>query len=260
MQLQTSKVRISGVDVQVRRGGKGPPVLFFHGTEGVPQWLPFFDAVSDGCELIVPDHPGFGESDDPALIRSVPDLAMFYLDFMEELGLKGLHVVGHSLGGWLAAEIAVRDRSRLKSLTLIAAAGIRIPNLPPADFFIWDPKEVVRNSYCNQTFAEKILAAKPTDEEREQILKNRFAAAKYCWQPRLFNPDLEKWLHRVKVPALILWGREDGIFPPEYADLWSKRLPNAEKTVFDNCGHLPLVEKSDEVAARIRQFWRTVST
>jgi pimeloyl-ACP methyl ester carboxylesterase len=258
MTVRKTTVQIRDAAIHVRRAGpetgQAPPILFLHGVTGAPTWLPFFDALSADREIIVPDHPGYGASDNPPWVRNLSDLAMFYLDFMEELGLTEVHVVGHSLGGWVGAEIAVRDRSRLKSLTLISPAGLRVPGNPPGDIFIWNAEEGVRNAYHDQSMASAVLDVLLSDEEREIALKNRFAAAKYCWQPRLFNPDLEKWLHRIKLKTLVVWGRDDKIFAPAYADLWVQRLPQAELLMLEECGHLPQIEKSDVVGARVRQF------
>ena len=180
-------------------------------------------AIRNGCRFstrspsttrcIVPEHPGFGASDDPPLIRSVSDMAMFYLDFLEALELRDLHIVGHSLGGWIAAEILIRDRSRAKSLTLISSAGIRVEGVPSGDLFIWNREELLRNVFYNQAYADIALSLQPTEQQLDTMLKNRFTATKLGWQPRWFNPDLEKWLHRIKLPSLIIWGDEDKVMP-----------------------------------------------
>jgi pimeloyl-ACP methyl ester carboxylesterase len=260
MPAQVANVKIRDVTIKLHRVGRGQPVLFLHGANGLPQWLPFFDALADGYEILVPEHPGFGGSDDPPWIRNVPDLAMFYLDFIEELGLDRFHLIGHSLGGWLAAEIAIRDRSHLQSLTIMSAAGIRVKGLPAGDLFIWGPEETVRSVYYDQALAERMLAVKPTEEQLDILLKNRFTATKFGWQPRWYNPDLEKWLHRLKLPSLVVWGREDKIFPHQYADLWMERMPDARRLVMvEKCGHAPHVEKADEVIPSVRAFLRETS-
>jgi pimeloyl-ACP methyl ester carboxylesterase len=115
MPAELIELKVRDVTIKLHRAGRGPTVLFLHGAGGVPQWLPFFDALAERYELLVPEHPGFGGSDDPAWIRSMPDLAMFYLDLVEEAGLDRIHLIGNSLGGWLAAEILIRDRSRLRA-------------------------------------------------------------------------------------------------------------------------------------------------
>jgi pimeloyl-ACP methyl ester carboxylesterase len=260
MPAQTTELRVRDVTVKLHRAGQGPTVLFLHGAGGVPQWLPFFDRLAERYEILVPEHPGFGGSDDPSWIRSMPDLAMFYLDLVEEAALDRIHLIGNSLGGWLAAEILIRDRSRFKSLVQLAPAGIRVKGVPSGDNFIWGPEEAVRNLYHDQSFADRMLAIKPSEEQLDVMLKNRFTVAKFGWQPRWFNPDLEKWLHRVKLPALVVWGEDDKIMPREYAALWQERLPDARLVTVPECGHLPHVEHADRVARHVRDFLEGVAS
>ena len=101
----------------VRRGGAGQPLLFLHGAGGLPGWQPFLARLADRYDVIAPDHPGYGQSDTPAWLEEVADLAQFYLEFLKHLSLIGVHVIGHSLGGWIALEMATRSTARIKSLT-----------------------------------------------------------------------------------------------------------------------------------------------
>ena len=254
MPAETSELRVRDVRVKVHRAGRGPTVLFLHGAGGVPQWLPFFDALAERYEVLVPEHPGFGGSDDPAWIRSIADLALFYLDLVEEAGLDGIHLIGNSLGGWLAAEILIRDRARFRSLVQLAPAGLRKKGVPCGDNFIWGPEEAVRALYHDQSFADRLLALTPSEEQLDVMLHNRFTVAKFGWQPRWYDPDLEKWLHRIKLPALIVWGDDDKIMPPAYAALWRERLPDARLVMVEGCGHLPHVEKAPLVAGQVLDF------
>ncbi|HEV2335357.1 MAG TPA: alpha/beta fold hydrolase [Stellaceae bacterium] len=254
MPAQLTELTVRDVRVRLQRAGRGPTVLFLHGAGGVPQWLPFFDALAERYEVLVPEHPGFGGSDDPAWITSMPDLAMFYLDLVEEMRLEGINQIGNSLGGWLAAEILIRDRARFRSLVQLAPTGIRKKGVPCGDNFIWGPEEALRNLYHDQTLADRILAVPPTEEQMDVMLKNRFTVAKFGWQPRWFNPDLEKWLHRIKLPALIVWGEDDKIMPPAYAALWRERLPDSRLVMIEKCGHLPQVEHARRVAGQVLDF------
>jgi len=254
MPAQATTVTVRDVKLRLHRAGRGPTVLFLHGAGGVPEWLPFFDAIADGYELLVPEHPGFGGSDDPRWIRNMSDLAYFYLDFLEEMGIGDYHLIGNSLGGWAAAEMLVRDRARCASLTLLAPAGIRVKDRPGGDLFIWNPEELMRNLFHDQKFADLALSIKPTDEQMDVILKNRFTTTKFGWEPRWLNPELEKWLHRIKLPSLVIWGEQDKVFPAAYAELWKERLPDARVLRLDKCGHLPHVEQADTVIARVRAF------
>ncbi len=237
------------------RGGSGPSVLFLHGAGGRPAWLPFFERLGQKYDVLAPEHPCFGKSDNPAWIRNVPDLAMYYLDVLDSAYQKPVHLIGHSLGGWVAAEVAARNCSRLASLTLLAPAGIRIKGVPPGDNFIWAPDEAARNRFHDQSFAEKIInAPPPTDEQVDEQLQNQLAAVKFGWEPRWFNPDLEKWLHRISVPTHVLWGSDDKILPSAYARLWGERVRGAQVTMIEACGHLPQVDKADAVADKVLAF------
>jgi pimeloyl-ACP methyl ester carboxylesterase len=255
-ELSSHKVR--HVTVRMRRGGSGPPLLFLHGANGLPLWLPVFDQLAKHFEVMVPEHPGFGASDNPPWLRNIGDLAMYYLDFIDGLGHQPVHLVGQSLGGWAAAELAVRNCSRLASLSLLAPAGIRIKGELPGDNFIWSPDEAIRNLYHDQSIAERILAMPMSDEDADIALTNRYAATKFGWEPRWFNPALERWLHRISVRTLIVWGQNDKLFPVAYAKRWGELIQGSRVTIVPECGHVPAVEKPDVTAKEIiRQYAET---
>src|SRR5581483_2427847 len=144
---KSETLTILGARIHLRRAGHGPPLLFLHGASGVPVWLPVHEKLAEDFELLVPDHPGFGASDTPPWLKNIGDAALYYLDFVEALKLDAVHVVGTSLGGWIAAEAAVRNCAPFKTMTSVAPAGLRIPGLPAGDPFIWSHEEHVRNLY-----------------------------------------------------------------------------------------------------------------
>jgi len=248
------RLDINGVQISTLRQGQGQPLLFLHGANGASAWLPLFEELSNAYDVIVPEHPGFGLSDDPDWIKSIPDIAMFYLDFLEQLKLSNVALVGTSLGGWIAAEVAVRSSTTLASLTLVCPAGVRVRGTPIADTFMWGPEESVRNLFFNQAIADRMLSVKPTEEQLTALLKNRFSTTKLAWEPRGFNPDLEKWLHRIKIPTQVIWGSEDKLIPAAYAEKWKENIPHATVSVLQECGHLPHIEKSDVVASKIHRL------
>jgi pimeloyl-ACP methyl ester carboxylesterase len=204
--------------VRLFTAGDGPPLVFLHGAGGIERWLPFFDLLAKHHAVMAPEHPGFGASDNPAFIRDVPDVAMYYLDFFDALaeasGGEKIHLVGQSVGGWIAAELATRNGAHLKSLTLLAPAGIRVKGILSGDNFMWSHEETSRNLVYDQAYAERAIAAGTAMDEgqRDRLLANRYAAAKLGWEPRWFDPALERWLHRIKVPTLVLWGADDKCF------------------------------------------------
>jgi pimeloyl-ACP methyl ester carboxylesterase len=248
MPAQPTSHKVRDVNVRMLRGGSGPPAVFLHGANGLPQWLPFFEMLAAKCDLHIPEHPGYGTSDNPSWLRNIGDLAMYYLDFLDGLGADKVHLVGQSLGGWAAAEVAIRNCSRIASLTLLAPAGIRVKGKPCGDNFIWDAQESVRNLYHDQTIADQILAVPISDEQADIMLGNRFTTAKLGWEPRWFNPALERWLHRISVPTLVIWGENDKLFPTDYAARWGERVPNCKVKIVAQCGHVPAIEKPDVTA------------
>ena len=114
---------IEGCKTQYLRGGKGPTVLFLHGGGGAGIWFPFFNSLSEKYDVVMPEHPGFGRSDTPPWLDNVGDLSNFYFEFIKKLGLKDIHLVGNSLGGWIAADMVVRNSTPFRSLTLHHGGG-----------------------------------------------------------------------------------------------------------------------------------------
>jgi pimeloyl-ACP methyl ester carboxylesterase len=238
-------VDIDGCKLNLRRGGSGEPLLYLHGASGAPAVMPFMERLARRFDVLVPEHPGFGLSDEPAWLENIHDLAYFYLDLLRALDLKDVHVVGSSLGGWLALEMAVRDTSRISSLVLVGPAGISVPGIQPGDIFLWSPEQVVRNLFFDQTLAEQRLAEPMTPALLDMTLKNRHTVARLGWEPRLHDPFLPKWLHRIDVPVKIVWGEEDRILPVAYAREFGKLIPKAQVEIVPRCGHLPQAEKPD---------------
>jgi pimeloyl-ACP methyl ester carboxylesterase len=247
--------KVGEVNVNLRRAGSGRAILYLHGAGGISEWNPFFQDLAQTNEVWVPDHPGFGTSDDPQFIKNMSDLAMFYLDFLDSHAPQsGFDIVGHSIGGWLAAEIATRNSQHINSITFISSAGIRLDGIPMGDIFIWNAEESIKNLIFDPVAQEKRIQAQPTPEEAELIVKNKFTFAKLAWHPRLFNPSLKKWLHRIKVPTQVIWGKEDGLIPAAYAKYWADNLNTEDVHILDECSHSPANEKPFETAELIKSF------
>jgi pimeloyl-ACP methyl ester carboxylesterase len=246
-------LELDGCTLHYRRAGSGPPLLFLHGFDGAV-WSPFFDALARDYDVILPDHPGYGGSSMPAWLRSVHDLAYFYLDAMRELGLAGVHVMGHSIGGWIASELAIRQTASLATLTLIAPAGLRVKGVERADIFLLAPEKLIRTLYTDQQLAETLIAAAANDEQADVDAKNRFTTARLAWHPRMFDPQLAVWLHRIDVPTLIVWGADDRIIPPACAEPFRALVPGARVATIARAGHVPHRERPDDVLAQVVPF------
>ena len=173
---------------------------------------------------------------------------------MEQLQLKDVLLVGSSLGGWLALEIAVRDLSRIRALTVVGPLGIYVPGIKRGDMFLWSPEEKVRNLFHDQALADRMLALPTSPEQVEAEVKNQYTVARLAWEPRMFDPHLEKWLHRIKRPTQIIWGDADRILPAGYAAAFQRLIPGSRVDIVKQCGHLPHTEKPAEFARLVREF------
>ncbi len=255
--MRETSVQVNGETLRVLESGEGEPVLFLHGAGGA-NWYPLLEILAQKRRVIAPEHPGFGRSKIPEWMMSVGDLAFFYLDFLEALDLKTVHLIGHSLGGWTAAELSVRNTTRLKSVSLLAPAGVRSPDVPFGDIFLWTPEEHARRSFFDRRLIEERIKQLPSLDVDVQ-LQNRAAAARLAWNPRLNNPQLPYWLHRIDVPTLFVWGKEDQICPFACAEPYLKPMRNAELYALAQTGHALHSERPKEVAAKLNTFFAAAS-
>jgi pimeloyl-ACP methyl ester carboxylesterase len=243
-----------GGRVHVLRGGQGAPLLFLHAAGGAGQWLEFHDLLAHRFEVIAPDHPGFGGSDDLPEIDSMDDLVYHYLDVIERLGLDRPHVVGASFGGWVAAELAVHSPDAIGSLVLLSAAGLRIPEHPVADLFLMTPDQLVATLFLDPA---KGAAAFPPDPDVDTILalyRDFSALARFSWVPFLNNPKLEGRLRRITAPTLVAWPSQDKLIPIEHGHRYAERIPNAELSVVEGCGHAMYFELPEKFAELTTDF------
>jgi pimeloyl-ACP methyl ester carboxylesterase len=243
-----------GDRIHLESAGTGAPVVFLRGFDVAFRSDDFLAQLADRFQLIIPDHPGFGGSDTPSWLKGIGDAAYFYLDFLAELGLGPVHLVGASLGGWLAAEIAVRNAVSIRSLTLIGPAGVRKIDTALGDPFIRSAEQSARAMFAAPDFAAQARLPVETDEQIDLHLKNSIGLARLGWQPRLANPELQRWLHRIRVPTCLIWGAADKIMPLAHADVWLAGLVDARLSVIESAGHLPHVEAPEKVAAAVASF------
>jgi pimeloyl-ACP methyl ester carboxylesterase len=249
-----SKITVNGCTIRLMRGGSGPPLLVLHGASGAGPWSAMLDSLAERFDVIVPEHPGFGESDTPDWLDTVHDLAYFYLDVLDHLRLERVHLVGISLGGWIAAELAVRDPGRLISLTLAGSAGLHVPGLQQVDPFLRSDEQRIRDFFHDQKRADAAVAEALKPELEDVMMKNRITVARLSWQPRGHDPHLAKWLHRIDVPTLLVWGEHDRLFPKDYAYAFQRLIPGATTMIVPDCGHVPHLEQPAVFVAAVRDF------
>jgi pimeloyl-ACP methyl ester carboxylesterase len=244
---------VAGCAVRLFRGGSGQPLVFLHGAGGHTGWMAFLEALSARFAVFAPEHPGFGQSADPPWLDEVADLAYFHLDLLKALGLADVHLVGTSLGGWVAAEMAVRSTARLASLTLVGAVGIPAGGAPIPDTFRMPEDENLRRYYADPGRAARRLGDLATADWRA-VAKNRATVTRLAYRPRFHNPGLAKWLHRIDVPTLLLWGEKDGLVPPAFGEAYRALIPGARLVLLPEAGHAPFDEQKDAFLAAFLDF------
>jgi len=251
-----SSVEINGIEVELTVRGRGKPLLFLHPEIGFDRAGAALDRLAEGARVIAPTHPGFGRAKAPPGFNSVDDIAYLYLDLLDKLDLRDVAVVGPGLGGWIGAEIAVKTTTRLSHLVLVDAFGVKHGDRDARDiydmYFITDA-ELQKVLYFDQAVANRDLTKLP-DEELYAIARAREATSLYGWRPYMHDPKLKGRLHRIGIPALVLWGAEDRIVGPDYGRAYSAALPRARFAEIERAGHFPHVERPDEFARHVLDF------
>jgi pimeloyl-ACP methyl ester carboxylesterase len=254
---QEETISVAGLDTQVFSGGSGEPLLVLHGAGGNPGWMPYCEALAAHFRVIAPSHPGFGASDRPDWMERVHDLAYFYRWFMEDQGLGPLPVVGFSMGGWLAAELAASSPERISCLTLVNAVGLKVEGADIADIFLLTPQELVELAFHDLgQVAERdtLFPANPTPEQIGLRDNSQIMAQLVGWKPYMHNPKLVHRLRRVKSPTMVVWGKQDGLVPLAHGEAYHQAIVGSELKVIDNCGHSPQFERPAEFVTLLEGF------
>lgn len=250
-------ISVGGIRVHTLVGGEGPPLLVLHGAGGPNGWRRWHAALAERFTLYVPSHPGFGQSDSADWMESVRDVARYYLWFLDVVGLERAGVIGSSMGGWIAAELATMNPRAVDRLVLVAPAGLKPERGEILDIF-YQPLDRLRDfTYHDPSQIpewDQLFGQPPTAEQQDLQLRNREMAARLTWKPYMFDPRLPYFLPRVTNPTLIVWGKQDRIVPPVCGEQYARLLPNASLRLIDECGHSPPIEKPDEVVAIVRDF------
>jgi pimeloyl-ACP methyl ester carboxylesterase len=232
------RVDVGGVALEVSIAGDGAPLLFLHGGDYFAQNRAFLDRLARRWRVFAPRHPGFGATERPDGFRTVHDLAYLYLDMIEQQGLDDAVVVGSSFGGWIALEMCVRSIERVGRLVLIDTLGVKFgarEERDIADIYALPADEALRRTFFEpQRWAPDY--SQLGDEEATAIAR--------------------QWLHRVRLPALVLWGENDGIVRPDYGERLCRALPDARFAAIPQAGHYPQIERPEEVADAIEGFAR----
>jgi pimeloyl-ACP methyl ester carboxylesterase len=250
---EPDRVDVGGVEVAYRRKGSGEPTLFLHGAGFTRMWLPFLESLSRSVDLIAPEHPGYGETAMPDWLDGFDDLVIHYDEFLEALALDTVHLVGYSLGGWIAAEFAVFYPKRLRSLTLITPAGLRVLGKPIPNPYGMAPEQFFSLIFNDPTNMAQVL---PDFEDLDEIVHQFGEAttlARLAWSPQ-YDLKLERRLKRVRCPSLVVRAEHDRLIPDEMAERYAELLPDSRLVTIPGTGHALAYEQPDKLAQAIGSF------
>lgn len=245
---------LPGGRVHLLRGGAGAPLLFLHAAGGAGHWLEFHELLARRFEVIAPDHPGFGGSDELPEVEGMDDLVYHYLELIERLGLERPHVVGASFGGWLAAELAVHTPNAVGSLVLLAAAGLRLPEHPVTDLFLMTPEQLAAALFHDMSMAATVFPADPDVDAILAAYRDMTGLARFSWVPFMCNPKLERRLRRITARTLVVWPTEDRLVPIAHGRRYAELIPGAVFMQVEDCGHAMYFERPAEFAQITTDF------
>jgi pimeloyl-ACP methyl ester carboxylesterase len=256
---ETSHIELSGFGVELTVRGKGRPLLLLHPghpSGRIDPAAPIMELLAESMRVIAPTHPGFGTTPAPAKLTNIDDLAYLYLDLMEAIELRDCVVVGLSLGGWIAAEMAVKTTERFSHLVLVDAVGIKCGDRESrdiADIYAITDKQLAELVYADpQTMARNVKTL--PESELTMMARAREATGRYAWTPYMHDPKLKGRLHRIGVPTLVLWGEADRVARPDYGRSFAAAIPEAQFALIEGAGHFPHLEQPGALARRIVDF------
>lgn len=254
-------IRVAGrVDVLLRRGGRGAPLLYLHASGGIDRQTDLLDLLAAEREVIQPVHPGWPGSDGLDLVDTPVDVALHLGDLVRQLRLAPVAVVGWSIGGMFAAELAATQPELVSHLVLVAATGLWLPEAPMRDFFAMDPAEAARSAWHDPDgpVARRYLATSEDPERRVQLEYDRMAAmaaaSKFLWA--IPDHGLARRLYRIQAPTLVLWGADDQTVPPANADAFAAGIRGSRKLILEKAGHCVLREQPQACLDAVRELLR----
>jgi pimeloyl-ACP methyl ester carboxylesterase len=254
--MASERLKVHGIELEALRRGNGRPILALHGFDTIDPAAPFLDLLARHGEVIAPSSPGFGQSPRPKDFDKVYDLVHLYLAALDELADDKVTLIGFSFGGWIAAEVAAACGHRLDKLVLVAPLGIKVSDRETQDIldiFNRSPDLVRRASWHDpDRFAPDYNAM--SDEAVVVRARNREALCLYAWHPYMYNPQLPRWLARVKAPTLLVWGVSDGVVSPDYGRAYSRLIPGSAFALIEGAAHHPEIEQPEAFVERVAAF------
>jgi pimeloyl-ACP methyl ester carboxylesterase len=251
---RSDSISVAGVDIRLRRGGAGWPVIVLHRDTGTPESLQFFDLLAEHFEVIVPFHPGFGRTEQPAWMRSVRDVAVLYRGMLGALEIGNPSLVGLGFGGWIAAEMATFAPASTSSLVLVGAMGVKPPSGHIEDQALLSYIQYVRKGFADPAVFTKVYGERPPTEQLVAWDKCRETSFRLAWRPYMYSDTLPYLLPTIRSRALVVWGESDAIVPESAGQLYASKLRDARLERMSGAGHCIEMEQPVRLARLIRAF------
>lgn len=254
--MKRQMLTLGEIELELHETGDGPPLLFLHPGGGFNPEDAYVRMLGQRYRLIAPSHPGFGYSSLPDWVDAIDDIAHVYLELLDRLDLKRVKLVGCSIGGWIAAELATKIPDRIEKLALVGPVGVKTGSprkLDIPDIFNLSQEEMAKARFHDPAKA-KIDLSKLSEEQMRVIARNNESLALLIWEPYMHNPKLKHRLHRLTMPVLFLRGASDGLVSAEYLERYAKLVPGATIETIAEAGHLPQIEQPQAFVAKISAF------
>ena len=253
--MKTSRKTTGEFDVRVWSGGAGSPVLYLHGFEQHPGDAPFLRKLAQTHEVMAPEHPGYGSSTGFERLHDLQDLILYYRTLVDSWGKGPVDVIGHSLGGMFAAELAVMAPHLVRKLVLVSPYGLWIDDQPLADPFVLLPPQFAAAKWHDPSKAANETSAFDAAEGESAAnyrTVNLTTAAKFMWP--IPDKGLSRRLSYLTAPTLVIHGESDGLVPASYDQAWARALPQATTVRIPGAGHMPMVEAEGAFTTLVNDF------
>ena len=255
MPATSQLIRVGPYEVDVAEYGTGEPLVYLHDVNGPPAAVAFIQKLAESRRVIVPAHPGFGRSSEDAPIRHMLNVVVFYQELFERLALTAVDLVGHSLGGMFAAEVAAVSAASVRRLVLAAPLGLWLEEAPVPDFLPSGGPALARMLWADPARAILPPSGGPTTEDAELLARhtaNIAAATNYLWP--LPDRGLAPRLRRISAPTLLIWGDSDRVVGPAYRAAFQSRIPGSRVDIIPSAGHAVPLEQPEAFAKSVLEF------
>ncbi len=257
-ELETTnlKIKVAGNDIYLEKGGSGLPLIILHNDMGGAGWVEFHNRLAQDFTVYLPSLPGYGKSGRPEWMRSIRDMALVQNWLLKEMGIDSTNILGIGIGAWIAAEMATMCHEQFKNMALVSPVGLQPKSGEIIDQFLLSAEEYVELCFHDSSKFRKFFGPTPSDKQKESWELNREMTVRVAWKPYMFNQSLPHLLPGVTTRTLIVSGSDDKVVPVSCSEHYKDILPNSRHEIIKDCGHYVDMEKPNELAGLLIDFFK----